>query len=71
MRGIYSGCALINKRLTVRPHLREKILRLTQKCCGLNKVPTYVAPSAPWKCSSRPIVRPHPCRHIRKAGQQL
>ena len=43
MRGIYSGCALINKRLAVRPHLRGKILRLTQKCSGLNRVPTYIA----------------------------
>ena len=31
MRGIYSGCALIKKRLAVRPHLRGKLLRLTQK----------------------------------------
>ena len=30
MRGIYSGCALINKRLAVRLYLQEKILRLTQ-----------------------------------------
>lgn len=71
LRGIYSGCALINKRLAVRPHLRGKILRLTQKCSGLNRVPTYIASSTPRKCSSRFIVRPHHCRHIRKAGQQL
>lgn len=31
MRGIYSGCALISKRPAVRPYLRGKILRLTQK----------------------------------------
>lgn len=31
MRGIYSGCALIKKRLAVRLYLREKILRPTQK----------------------------------------
>lgn len=31
MHGIYSDCALIKKRLVIRPYLREKILRLTQK----------------------------------------
>ena len=31
MRIIYSGCALIKKRLVVRLYLRGKILRLTQK----------------------------------------
>lgn len=31
MHGIYSGCALIKKRLAVRLYLRGKILRLTQR----------------------------------------
>ena len=39
MHSIYSGCALIKKRLAVRLYLRGKILRLTQKgavaCTGL------------------------------------
>lgn len=41
MRGIYSGCALINKRLAVRPHLRGKILRLTQKALSHELTMSY------------------------------
>ena len=55
MRGIYSGCALINKRLAVRPHLRGKILRLTQKCNGLSRVPTYIAYKRPYPAALAPI----------------
>lgn len=35
MRIIYSGCALIKKRLLVRLYLREKFYALHKKCCGL------------------------------------
>ena len=35
MHSIYSGCALIKKRLAVRLYLRGKILRLTQKVLWL------------------------------------
>lgn len=41
MHSIYSDCALIKKRLVIRPYLREKILRLTQKALSHESSMSY------------------------------